>query len=79
MLDYVATFHTHYAALRSSQRLTAKGIENQLAPVPRVLSASCGTCVRYRADSSHPELMHEDYEGIYRSEGGNYTLLQHNE
>ena len=48
MEQYVATFHTHLAALRSCNALKKAGIaEACLAPVPRRLSSSCGTCVFY--------------------------------
>ena len=35
MTRYIATFHTHLAALRSSRSLSGKGIAAQMTPVPR--------------------------------------------
>ena len=49
MNRYIATFHTHLSALLTCQSLTAAGAEARMMPVPRKLSASCGTCVAYQA------------------------------
>ena len=76
MDDYVATFHTHLAALRTCRALTAAGVTVQMAPVPRALSSSCGTCVRYEADSPRPEAMDGDVEAIYRETAGTYRLVR---
>ena len=48
MSRYIATFHTHLSALLTCQSLTASGAEARMMPVPRKLSASCGTCVVYQ-------------------------------
>lgn len=64
---YVATFHTHLAALRSCGALKRAGCAGaRLAPVPRSLSSSCGACVTYEADSPLPECMDADLEAVYR-------------
>ena len=36
-----------------------------MMPVPRKLSSSCGTCVRYAADEPHLDAMDEDTESVY--------------
>jgi len=66
MQNYVATFYTHLSALRSSRALSAhEGAEEvRLSPVPRTLSSSCGTCMRYRAPDTLVELMDADLESI---------------
>ena len=46
MTAYIATFHTHLSALLTCRALTAAGVAAQMMPVPRRLSAACGTCVR---------------------------------
>ena len=80
MKDYIATFHTHLAALMTSRNLTALGIQARMMPVPRRLSASCGTCVRYWAPDDSLEAMDEDVEGVYElGEGDTYVQLLHNE
>ncbi len=76
MTRYIATFHTHLAALRSSRSLSGKGIAAQMTPVPRKLSSSCGTCVRYEAETPELSLLDRDTEAVYADEGGKYTLIQ---
>lgn len=74
--SYIATFYTHFAALCSFEKLTKSGISCYLAPVPRFLSSSCGTCVKYGASSPMQELMHEDMEQIVRlNESGGYETV----
>ena len=76
MREYIATFHTHLSALMTSRALTALGVRAQMMPVPRKLSSSCGTCVRYMADEPHLDAMDEDVEGVYEKIGNEeYTLL----
>ena len=53
----------HYA----SDSLTAAGVAAQMMPVPRRLSAACGTCVRYTADSPMLSCMDTDYEAVYET------------
>ncbi len=65
MNEYIATFHTHLAALRTHRTLTAKGIEARMAPVPRRISSSCGTCVFFQADEPCLLYMDEDTEAVY--------------
>lgn len=74
-MNYIATFHTHLAALRSHKRLSANGIKARQAPVPRSLSSSCGTCVLYEGDGPVIELLDEDLEAVYRKEGEAYREL----
>jgi len=64
MKEYIATFHTHLAAMRSQRALTSSGISARLAPVPRYLSASCGTCVIYSADEPRLALLDSDVERV---------------
>lgn len=76
MTRYIATFHTHLAALRSSRSLSGRGIAAQMTPVPRKLSSSCGTCVRYEAETPELSMLDRDTEAVYADEGGKYTLIQ---
>lgn len=76
MEQYVATFHTHLAALRSCNALQRTGIAGaRLAPVPRRLSSSCGTCVMYQAQDPMLSCMDADLEAAYRREGEDYILV----
>lgn len=76
-MSWLATFYTHLAALRSQRSLTRAGIDARLAPVPRALSSSCGTCVLYESEEPRRELLDRDTEGLYRqSEAGYETVFQ---
>ena len=79
MKEYIATFHTHLSALMTSRNLTALGVRAQMMPVPRKLSSSCGTCVRYVSEDSHLDAMDEDVEGVYEKiNSTDYVLLMEN-
>ena len=76
MKEYIATFHTHLSALLTSRSLTELGVQARMMPVPRVLSSSCGTCVRYLAEDANLSAMDEDVEAVYEKTGKEeYTLL----
>lgn len=66
MTEFVATFHTHLAALRTHRAMTADGISARMAPVPRRISSSCGTCVFYQAEDPCYSLLDKDTEAVYR-------------
>jgi hypothetical protein len=61
----VATFHTHLAALMTYRALQQGGVMAEMAPVPRRLSSSCGTCVYYTAPDAHLADMDADVEAVY--------------
>ncbi len=65
MNDYIATFHTHLAAIMAHRALGALNVSARMMPVPRALSSSCGTCVRYSADDAHTGAMGEDCESVF--------------
>ena len=48
MKQYIATFFSHFGAIRFQRLCTQLGWPAQLAPVPRSLSSSCGTCVLFQ-------------------------------
>ena len=76
MKEFIATFHPHLSALMTSRTLTDLGVQARMMPVPRKLSSSCGTCVRYLAESAHLDAMDEDVEAVYEKIGKEeYTLL----
>ena len=47
MNGYIATFHSHFGALTYCKTLKNLTIAAKLMPVPRKISSSCGTCVKY--------------------------------
>lgn len=68
MTENFATFYTHLGAIQFHKAITALGIKAVMMPVPRKLSASCGTCVRFRGDFRE-EWASEDLEAVYLHEG----------
>lgn len=49
-MKFIATFYAHFGAIRYQKLCKEKGISAKLSPVPRDLSSSCGTCVKYEAE-----------------------------
>ena len=49
MRQYIATFLSHFGAVRFQHLCVERGWQAQLRPVPRSLSSSCGTCVVFQA------------------------------
>lgn len=79
MNEYIATFHTHLSAMLSFQALQQAGCKAKMQPVPRALSSSCGTCVRFSANNDCCELLDADAEALYAVQDGAYILLWQNE
>ena len=76
MDQYIATFHTHLAALRTCNALQKQGASDaRLAPVPRRLSSSCGTCAMYQGTDPMLSCMDVDVEAVSRREGEDFALL----
>ena len=76
MREFIATYPTPLSALMTSRTLTDLGVQARMMPVPRKLSASCGTCVRYLSEDAHLTAMDEDVEAVYEKIGKEeYTLL----
>lgn len=81
-MTYIATFYSHFGAIRFKRLCRDAGIPAELMPVPRNLSSSCGTCVRYGGETpcpagQYPEeveqvvaVTKQGYEGLYRAENG---------
>ena len=81
-MTYIATFYSHFGAIRFKKLCRDAGIPAELMPVPRNLSSSCGTCVRYGGETpcpagQYPEeveqvvaVTEQGYEGLYRAENG---------
>ena len=75
MIEFVATFHTHVSALMTCKALQKAGFTARMAPVPRTLSSSCGTCVFYTAPDLCRDLLDEDTERVYEKQSGEFVLL----
>lgn len=73
--EYIATFFTHYGASQFSHMLRKEGVKHRMMPVPRSLSSSCGTCVRFWAKDVQTYIQGEDLEGIYRVDNLSYCAI----
>lgn len=74
----IATCFSHFGAIRFMRLCTESGWPAHVMPVPRDLSSSCGTCVRYEGDCpENPpeeveqivELTPSGYRRLYRAQG----------
>lgn len=53
-MTYIATFYSHFGAIRFKKLCEGSTWPARVMPVPRDLSSSCGTCVRYEGDKLCP-------------------------
>lgn len=74
-MTYIATFYTHFGAMSFQRERKRRGLEAQMMPVPRALSASCGVCVRFEQTQEPQERDAVDLEGLYAEEGGAYRAV----
>ena len=74
---YIATFYSHFGALRLKKEAPAQIKSPQLMPVPRKLSSSCGTCVRFLAppDFQFTSDAHGEIEQIARENASGYEII----
>ena len=76
MNSYIAIFHTHLSAMRTYRSLAAAGRDARMAPVPRALSSSCGTCVYYGGEDEALTCMDADYDYIVlAADNGRYEVV----
>ena len=75
MQTYIATFFSHFGAIRFHRQLKEQGISGKLMPVPRRVSSSCGTCVRFQAESD-ATFVSDDMEQLFRADGEEMTLVR---
>ena len=79
-MTYIATFYSHFGAIRYKRLCESCRMAAKLMPVPRDLSSSCGTCVRYEGEQPCPsdawsdeveqavEVTAQGYKTVYRAE-----------
>ncbi len=76
MTQYIATFSSHFDALTCFGALKEQGFDAKLMPVPRKVSASCGTCVSFHADFL-PDTSGCDIETLYAETArGQFTAIE---
>lgn len=71
----MATFFSHHEAVKFSRRLGEMGIAARMMPVPRKVSTSCGTGVRFEAELLPPRLEGPGVDRIFILEGDAYRLV----
>lgn len=71
MKDYVFTFNTQLDAVIAKKFCEKENINCKLAPVPRCLSSSCGTCAFINTNNIEI-LFSITYEDIYLKLNGEY-------
>ena len=76
MMKYIATFYSHYGAIQYRKNCEKMNLEAVVMPVPRDLSSSCGTCVRFAAEGAFQE-RNEEVEQIVRIEDSGYVRIYH--
>lgn len=69
------TFHSHYDANRQKRELRKRGIACQMAPVPRSLSSSCGSCVLIDKTDFSEEALIDTLEGAWEYKEGIWSAL----
>lgn len=77
MMQYIATFFSHFGAVRFQHLCTERGWQAQVRPVPRSLSSSCGTCVFFQTEALEhaASLQTPELEQIVRERENGYEVL----
>ena len=60
MGDYIATFFSHFGAMAFKKKCDKEGYPAVIMPVPRNLSSSCGTCVKFSGDEEKAKSWYSD-------------------
>ncbi|HOK63111.1 MAG TPA: DUF3343 domain-containing protein [Soehngenia sp.] len=74
-MEYIALFYTHYGAIKYSKFLKSKNVENEIMPVPRALSSSCGICVKFSTTIDIRTIVSNDIESIFMLSEGEYKKI----
>ena len=66
----------HFGSIRYERMCKERGLEACTMPVPRSLSSSCGTCVKYRAPEPLFDPEHDEMEQmVIVEDDGSYTQI----
>lgn len=75
-MKYIATFYSHFGAVRFKKICEQYKYSAKLMPVPRDLSSSCGTCVSFESDSlKMDDVLSEELEQIACISSDGYEVL----
>lgn len=78
-MNYIALFYSHFGAIRFSHSLPQGVTVARLMPVPRSLSSSCGTCVRFEGPENitiSRDEYHEIEQVVKETEKGYVPILK---
>jgi len=74
--NYAATFFSHYDALIFFNFLKERGETAKLIPVPRKVSASCGTCVAFEISlESDIDFGGHEIEAVYLETSSGFSKI----
>lgn len=78
---YIATFFSHFGAIRFKRECQREGMSACLMPVPRSLSSSCGTCVRFQGPEDYIARTDSpgELEQLVRETKEGYEVIFHGE
>lgn len=71
----IATFFSHFGAMRCKKQCDETGITAKMMPVPRMLSSSCGTCVRLETEDPYTLPRTEEMEQIAIEQPNGYHII----
>ena len=74
----VATFFAHFGAMRCKKACDKAGISARMMPVPRMLSSSCGTCVRMEVENTEDIPRSDETEQIALEQADGYRIIWSN-
>ncbi|HKM07530.1 MAG TPA: DUF3343 domain-containing protein [Sphaerochaeta sp.] len=75
MNHFIATFYSQYGAVQFLKHARKNHIPCRLAPVPRVLSSSCGTCAHFSIEDWDTGFVMKDLETVYKATDAGYEMV----
>ena len=79
MGEYIATFFSHFGAMAFKKNCEKEGYPAVIMPVPRNLSSSCGTCVKFTGSEEKAKSWYSDeLEQLVKiTESGEFQVIWH--
>lgn len=75
-MECIATFYSHFGAIRYKKECEKTGVQAVIMPVPRSLSSSCGTCVKFTVPGEcHIPAVNEEMEQVVEVTGSGYRKI----
>ena len=71
----IAMFFSHFGAMRCKKQCDKTGIPARMMPVPRMLSSSCGTCVRIETEDPESLPRTEEMEQLALEQPDGYHVF----